>query len=232
MSVRTQLAALAVVAGITLAGSGRAVVAAGEPAAGGGPSFGGSLLEMTPDTLARFGKALASEEGARGQLVAAADAAEATQKQREQQFAECQMRLIMSPEYQNVMQEMSEVMKNAKPSASWQQAMQEVTAKQEALQEKACGPDPSRDATAADTASRLREAEAKAAKENGFTPRQYAVLKERISPLCLADPAPPGVGVVKVPASAGNFYVYTAAEVAALRPRCPAFTKLLYPAAR
>ena len=232
MSVGVQVAALAVVAGLTLAGSGSAVVAAGESAAGGGPSFGGSLVEMTPDTLARFGKALASEEDARRQLVAAAGTAKATQKQREQQFSECQMRLIMSPEYQKVMREMSEMMKNAKPSASWQHAMQEVTAKQDALQEKACGPDPSRDSSGADTATRLREAEAKVAKENGFTPRQYAVLKERVSPLCLSDAVPPGSSVVRVPAADNNFFVYTAGEAAALRPHCPVFLKLLYPAAR
>lgn len=231
MSVRAQLAALAVVAGIAFAGSGSAVVAAGEPATGGGPSFGGSLLEMTPDTLARVGKALAAEEGARRQLVAAADAAKATQKQREQQFSECQMRLLTSPEYQKVMQEMSQVMRDAKPTASWQQAIQAVAAKQEALQAKECGPDPSHDSTASDVAATLRALEGKVAKENGFTPRQYAVLKERASPLCLSD-APPGSSVVRIPATNNNFYIYTTAEVAALRPHCPVFLKLLYPTAR
>lgn len=232
MTVRVCIAVVAVVLGVALSIAGATVVAAAEPAGARGPAFGGSLVEMTPDALARFGKALAAEEGARRQVADSAAAAEASQKQRRQQFDECQMRLITSPEYQKVMQEMSQVMQDAKPTASWQQALQVVTAKQETLQTKVCGPEPGRDASASGVAASLREIEGKVAKENGFTPRQYAILKERVSPLCLSDTTPPWPAVVRVPSADNNFYVYTAAEVTALRPHCPVFLKLLYPNAR
>ena len=73
------------------------------------------------------------------------------------------------------------------------------------------------------------EAETKTAEGNGFTLRQYAILKERVTPLCLSDPAPPNPAGLKLKGQGNAFLVYTAAEVATLRPRCEAFIKLLYP---
>jgi len=67
------------------------------------------------------------------------------------------------------------------------------------------------------------------AKANDFTVRQNAVIKERVTPLCLADPTPPSPEGLKIRGDGPVFFVYTAGEVEAVRPRCEAFMKVLYP---
>ena len=104
-----------------------------------------------------------------------------------------------------------------------------MMAKLAALVETTCGPDPGRTGEKKEDAADVRKAEKTAAESNGFTVRQYAVLKERVTPLCLSDPVPPDPKGQKVKGQGNAYLVYTAAEVAALRPRCDALIKLLYP---
>ena len=52
-------------------------------------------------------------------------------------------------------------------------------------------------------------------KAAGLTERQYAILKERIVPFCAAAVAS-GPGELRI----ARGYVYTTAEMEALRPRC------------
>jgi hypothetical protein len=137
---------------------------------------------------------------------------------------------MTTPEYMQLAQEYAgSVSGHPKDATEAREAAEEMLTKLGALVEKACGPDPSRANEKLDTANRLREAETKAAQSNGFTLRQYVVLKERVTPLCLSDPVPPDPAGLRRKGQGSAFFVFTPAEVAALRPRCEAFVKLLYP---
>ncbi|MGD1147969.1 MAG: hypothetical protein ABR961_08475 [Thermoanaerobaculaceae bacterium] len=190
--------------------------------------FGGSLLEITKETLDRFAKGLADEEEAR-KVVATATPKPAP-RMTKTEYDACQQSLMTTPEYMQLAQEYAgSVSAHPKDATAARDAAQELMSKLGAMIEKTCGPDPSRSNEKLDTANRLREAETKAAESNGFTLRQYAVLKERVTPLCLSDPVPPDPAGLKLKGQGNALLVYTAAEVAALRPRCEAFVKLLYP---
>ena len=238
MKVRSKMVAACAVAAAALAAPLHAQTEGhSKPAQGPAPTpsaaairleFGGSLLEITKDTLDRFAKGLADEEAAR-KVVAAATPKPAP-RMTKAEYATCQQNLMTTPEYMQLAQEYAgSVAGHPKDATAAREAAQELMSKLEAMIEKTCGPDPSRSNEKLETANRLRDAETKAAEGNGFTLRQYAVLKERVTPLCLSDPAPPNPDGLKLKGQGSAFLVYTAAEVVALRPRCEAFVKLLYP---
>ncbi len=203
--------------------------AAATPAsAQAGPKFSDAVLEMTPATLDRFANALAAEESSRKSIAAMADAPPPKGTKTKDEYAQCQMQVLMTPEFQKVMQDATSAMSGVgNDAAAAQKHAQELQTTMQAMIEKACGPDPSKAYVKPDVGRLLRQAQSEAAKANGFTDRQYAILKERTTPLCLADPTSAASGVVKVKGDGPVFYVYTAAEAEALRPHCEAFAKLI-----
>jgi hypothetical protein len=207
--------------------------ATAQPAGGASPVFDEEVLEMTPATLDRFAKALAEYEAARKEIAAKAARPVPKPTKSKQEYQECQMKLMMTPEFQQLMQESVGAMsaKSNDPKAAGKAAA-EMQAKMEAFMMKACGPDPNKTYTKPDVGSELRGAQSDAARSNSLTDRQYAILRERITPLCFSDPVTPGPDGVKIKGEGPVFFVYTASEVAALQPRCEAFTKALYPKKR
>jgi len=189
----------------------------------GSSRYGGEVVEITPEVLDRFVKALAAEEAARKAI-----AAKQAQVKPAQEYAECKNSLMTSPEGMKLL-EIYNAAITAKPDdlAAMQKAASELTMKMGALTEKACGPDPSVATTP--VGDQLREAEAAGAKAQGFTARQFAILKERAVPLCLSDPTAVGANGLKLPGQGNASFIYTKDEVEALRPRCEEFLKLLKP---
>ncbi len=203
-------------------------VAAPPAAAQAGPKFTETVLEMSPATLNRFAKALALEESARKSIAAKADAPPPKGTKTADEYASCQMQVLMTPEFQKVMQDATAAMSvPGKDPAATQKAAVDLQLKMQAMIEKACGPDPSKTYAKPDVGSLMRRAQTDAAKANGFTDRQYAILKERVTPLCLSDPTPPSPDGARVKGDGPVFYVYSATEVEALRPRCDALAKLI-----
>ncbi len=197
-------------------------------AAQAGPKFNDTVLEMSPATLDRFAKALALEEDARKSIAAKADAPPPKGTKTKEEYSACQMELMMTPEFQKLMETATSAMAGAgKDPAAVQKSAVEYQATMASMFEKACGPDPSKTYTKPDVRSLMRQAQTDAAKANGFTDRQYAVLKERVTPLCLSDPIPPSPDGARVKGDGPVFYVYSATEVEALRPRCDALAKLV-----
>lgn len=91
--------------------------------------------------------------------------------------------------------------------------------------EAECGADPRSEPTPAAEAlpseSELAQAPLRAAlAAGGFTSHQYGILKERVTPFCAATAAAGEDGGARIPGSDDQFYVYSAEEVEALRPRC------------
>ena len=223
----------AVVTGAVLTGTFSFAQTPPEPAAKAkgavpAPAFSETVLELTPAVLDRLAKALAAEEESRRSSAAAAGPTAGAQKTK-QEYDECQQSLMKGPEYAQLLQEYPGATTGRSKDASAREAAQEFMTKLAALTEKTCGPDPAHTREKQDLARRLREAETKAAERGGFTIRQYAVLKERVTPLCLSDPVPPSPDGLRIKGVGSASFVYTAAEVAALRPRCDVFIKLLYP---
>jgi hypothetical protein len=201
-----------------------------QTASGVNPVFDEEVLEMTPATLGRFAKALAQYEAARKEIAAKAAKPVPKATKTKEEYQQCQMGVMMTPEFQQLMEANIRAMsENSKDPAAAQKAQQAATAKMEASMMKACGPDPSKTYTKPDVGSELRGAQAEAARSNGFTDRQYAILRERITPFCFADPMTPGANGVKIKGEGPVFFVYSASEAEALQPRCEAFTKALYP---
>jgi hypothetical protein len=87
-----------------------------------------------------------------------------------------------------------------------------------------CGAEPVRPAPPAPPSEQAPNLDAAGSKAAGLTAEQYAILKERVAPFCRAA-ATSADGDVRLPGSGTNVYwVYTAAEAAALRERCGALT--------
>ncbi len=194
-----------------------------------GPVFTQGVLEMTPETLARFGKALATEDAARRATAANAAALQPQARLNKEQYQQCQMNAAMNPEFAQRMAEFNAAVSSAAGPEAQRKAAGSMQTGMQAYMEKECGPDPSAEPKRVDVSSEVRQAHQNAASDNGFTQRQYAILKERVSPLCLSDPAAPGPNGLQLPGDGSVFYVYTAAEVATVRPHCEAFLTSLYP---
>jgi hypothetical protein len=196
------------------------------------PAFSENVLEMTPATVDRFGKALAAEEAARKTIAAKAAAPAPQARLGKEQYQQCQMNLVMSPEYLQLMQQYGQALGASHDSKDQRKATEAVQTRMNSMLEKQCGPDPSAKPKTVDVSAEMRKAQENAAQENGFSQRQYAILKERIGPLCLSDDVQPGPNGLQLPGEGRVFYVYTSGEVEAVRPRCEAFVKALYPNTR
>jgi len=199
-------------------------------AGGASPEFNEEVLEITPATLDRFAKALAQYEAARKEIAAKAAKPIPKATKTKEEYQQCQVGVMMTPEFQQLMQEsiMASVAAAKDPKAGGKAAAN-MQAKLEESMMKACGPDPSKTYTKPDVGSELRGAQAEAATSHGFTDRQFAILRERITPLCFADPQTLSPNGIKIKGDGPVFFVYSASEVAVLQPRCDAFTKAMYP---
>ncbi|HVN76563.1 MAG TPA: hypothetical protein VMT19_09615 [Thermoanaerobaculaceae bacterium] len=193
------------------------------------PALSDAVLEITPPVLDRLAKALAAENEARKAAATPTPAAGSVPPKTREEYAECQQALTKSPEYLQLVQAYGGTTSGKPKDPAARQAAEELMAKLAALTEKSCGPDPARTRERQELAAKLRDAEARAATAGGFTVRQYAVLKERVTPLCLSDPEPPTAAGRRIKGTGAASFVYSAKEAAALQPRCDAFVKLLYP---
>jgi hypothetical protein len=179
-----------------------------------GPSFDEATLEITPALLDRF------EKGA------TAEAAERKDVERQiakflprDAFEKCQQSLMRTPEAQAAYREYTGMLKGTdqeamrKASEWYGKRLAEITRPK-------CGPSPS-DAEIM-KGDLLGGPEKVGQKAASLTERQYAILKERILPFCTAAVAS-GPGELRID---GGF-VYTAAEMEALRPRCATLSPAL-----
>ena len=189
-----------------------------------GVKYNEHVLEMKPEVVDRFARALTAEESDR-----AAVAKIAASVKTPEAYQSCMMEAVMSDEGQRVMDDMTakgEAYGNNPADKAAEAAYQKA---QEALAKfmmDRCGVDPN---TFANTGlPELQKRPARAGMEaGGFTDTQYAILKERIPPLCAIASTSP-TGEVRIAGDGRNiFWVYSEVEVATVVPRCGELTRLL-----
>jgi hypothetical protein len=61
---------------------------------------------------------------------------------------------------------------------------------------------------------------------SGLNRNEVSIARERLEPFCAAPPAEPASGFAQIPGQDGHFFVYSVAEVKAIRPRCAVLTGL------
>lgn len=184
------------------------------------PPPGGDVLPMTPENLDRLSKGLAAEEAARKAL-----AAKAPKTKSPGEYDQCRTGVLSGPDAMKLMEDFGAASQKAgSDTAALVKAAEAMQKGMDALVEKRCGPDPAAGRSSAQ--ERQREMADAAARDAGLTPRQYAVLKERVTPFCALGGAAGKEGA-RIKAPGGAYWVYTAAEVSALGPRCAALTKAL-----
>ncbi|MFI5180248.1 MAG: hypothetical protein ACHQPI_02530 [Thermoanaerobaculia bacterium] len=182
---------------------------------------GGNVLPMTPENLDRLAKGLGAEEAARKGI-----AERAARTKSPAEYRDCKNAFLRGPDAAKVMQDSTaELKKHSNDATANQKVFADMKTKLDELTEKKCGPDPS--SSRSGPSSQSREIAEAAAKEVGLTPRQYAILKERVAPLCALGEVPVGPEGARLHGSGNVFWVYSAGEVAALRPRCAALMKAL-----
>ena len=182
------------------------------------------VLEMTPDIVERFGKALRAEEAERQEIERIAASVRTPEA-----YQACVMTAVATPESEALMAAMAAKGEaylantaDAAAAAAHREAQQDVMD----FMVRSCGPDP--DQFRSSELPKLQARPAKVGQEaGGFTVTQYAILKERVAPLCgLAEAA--GADGVRIPGEGENIYwVYSPAEVETLVPRCAELTRLV-----
>lgn len=182
------------------------------------------VLEMTPEILDRLARALAAEE-ADGSEVARIAASVRTPEA----YQTCLMQAVTSSEGQALnaasMAKAEAYLENTADQAA-AAAHREAQAAVVQYMADTCGPDP--DQFHATELPKLQTRPATTGRETGeFTATQYAILKERVVPLCGLALATPG-DEVRIPGEGNNiFWVYSPAEVESLLPRCDALSRLV-----
>jgi len=171
------------------------------------PSFDEVTLEITPALLDQFEKGLTAEAVERKDVDS-----QIAKFLPHDAFEKCEQSLMRTPEAQAAYREYTKMLSGTdreamrKASEWYGHRLAEITRPK-------CGPSPSEaEITKGDL---LRGPEKVGQKAAGLTERQYAVLKERILPFCTAAGAS-GPGSLRIDGG----YVYTTAEMEALRPRC------------
>lgn len=198
-----------------------AAPAAQQPAA---TTYNEHVLEMTPEILDRLERGLAAEEADRGEIARLAASVRTPEA-----YQTCLMQAMTSSEGQAVnaasMAKAEAYIANTADQAA-AAAYQEAQAAVVQYMADTCGPDP--DQFHATELPKLQTRPATKGREAGeFTAAQYAILKERIVPLC-------GLGLtgsgdaVRIPGEGTNiFWVYSPAEVESLLPRCAELSRLV-----
>jgi hypothetical protein len=174
--------------------------------------FDDNVLEITSALLDRLEKGLAAEQADRKtapKLLFGAD------------YDRCKKALEESPAYRKEYQEFIARYADL-PESRQPEALKENMQRQDAQLRAQCGP-PFQEA---DTLrfSLPRRAQQAGQTAAALTQRQYAILKERIMPLCQATETAAGPGgelrVPKKGSTSKVFFAYKPTEVEAIRPRC------------
>jgi hypothetical protein len=196
--------------------------AAAAPATGG--AYNEHVLEMTAGVVERFATALRAEEAERQEIERIAASVRTPEA-----YQGCMTAAVATPESQALMAAMAEKgeaylanTSDAGAAAAHRKAQQDVVD----FMARSCGPDP--DQFRSTELPKLQARPVSVGQEaGGFTGMQYAILKERVAPLCgLAEAA--GADGVRIPGEGENIYwVYSPAEVDALVPRCAELTPLV-----
>jgi hypothetical protein len=175
------------------------------------------VLEMTPEVLDRFAVAIVEENRVRDSLVALAK----RKPEFERKHAECVQRISQEEKMQGYMNKLGD---DKLTQAQKQKAMTDMNDYMVAT----CGEQHRNPALDAEDALQRGVFTEAAAKAGSFSSKgQYGVVRERILPLCRSG-VKAGEGSAQIPGDGTNiFYVYSESEVAALRPRCGEFVKLL-----
>jgi len=205
----------------TVAGSETAA-AVPIPEATQGPVFTSNVLEITPDVLDRLERALAAEATAREE-----NAIRLGKVLSWEDYNFCKERVLMSPEGQNLSQELVQLIENATTDEEIQRAMQEMATRMEAFLEPECGLEPNK-------AEKLRQeltqrVPAAAQEASGLSDLQLSILEERILPFCvMPELAAATEEELRIPGETSEvFYVYSPTEIEALRPRCGSLVEAL-----
>ncbi len=196
--------------GTARAPGGRAAAPTASPAAG--LTFNEYMLEITPALLDRLEKGLVAEAADRKswpKLLFGAD------------YDRCKKALEESPEYRKeydaFIARYGDLPESQQPAA-----IKERLAREDKVRRARCGPP----FNEADTLRYRLPPRAEAAGQTaaGLTERQYAILKERIIPLCQATETSAGAGgdvrIAQKDAGSDVFLAYKPTEVEAMRPRC------------
>ncbi len=179
-----------------------------------GPTFDENVLEITPELLDRLETGLAAEHKERK-----AGVKEASKILGDEEYQKCERAVYLTPEYQKAIREYVGAPKKGLPAT--QRASATYSNKLEELLAAKCGPGGNGAVSQRQGVNQRPEGRGQAA--SGLTDYQYAILKERITPLCAAaSPAAGPGGETRIPAGGFSslYYVYAPGEVAALRPRC------------
>jgi hypothetical protein len=164
--------------------------------------FNDRVLELNEQTLAKLEKTLKCEQDFRDGVDA-----KYAKLPTQAQYQQCTMDVMLSPEGQGI----------AQAGISDMQAMQQQSAKLTTLLEKKCGKNPS----AYNKSDDLKPAAAQCSSAGGLTLDQYAIAKERIIPFCNSG------GQEKVRGVGNLYYVYTPAEVNAMKSKCSQILSLI-----
>ncbi len=192
----------------------------GSPAPAG-PTFDENVLEITPELLDRLEKGLAAESRDRK-----AGVKEASKVLSNEDYQKCERAVYLTPEYQKAIREYAAAPKKDLPAT--QRASGVYSNRLEELLAAKCGPGGNGAVSAQYGVSQRSAQKGQAA--SGLTDYQYAILQERILPLCTAaSPAAGPGGETRIPAGGFSslYYVYAPGEVAALRPRCAKLMRAL-----
>lgn len=179
--------------------------------------FSGDLLEITPGLLDRLEMGLAAEQ---------ADRKAAPKLLFGAAYDQCKDALEKSAPYQKEYQAFIARYADL-PESKQPDALRENMKHQDAQLRAQCGPPFNEADTLQFTLPRRAEEAGRAA--TGLTARQYAILKERIMPLCEATETTTGSGgELQVPKKESShvFFLYKPTEVDAIRPRCSKLTAL------
>lgn len=225
MLLAAMIAALAATpADAQIGGLKNAAKRAVQGAGSGGPAKpDSSVVEITPHLLDRLETILDIESEMRD-----ADAKRAAVRQaeedRRQEHESCTQRFRSGrqSEFESLAQRMKQAqgrgdMRAITALSDTARLMQQRMLSDEA---KSCGPAPATgvEAQRADQLEQRRRAALDAA---GLSPRQFAIVKERIVPFCAMAQRGAGSSQLRVPGiGRGNSYIYTDREAAAIAPRC------------
>ncbi len=186
-----------------------------------GPTFDENVLEITPELLDRLEQGLAAEVRERK-----AGVKEASKILSDEEYQKCERAVYLTPEYQKAVREYTSTPKKDLPAS--QRASAAYSNRLEELLTAKCGPGGNGAVSQRYGVNQRPEGKGQAA--SGLTDYQYAILVERITPLCTAaSPAAGSGGETRIPAGGFSslYYVYAPGEVAALRPRCAKLMRAL-----
>jgi hypothetical protein len=166
-----------------------------------GPRFNDRVLELNEATLSKLEKALLCERKFRDDIEA-----KYAKMPTKEAYQACSVEVMMSSEGQALAAE------GADPSKA-QQYMKKLMA----LLEKKCGKNPENVSKSDD----MKPAEEQCSREADLTPDQYSIAKERFTPFCSSG------GKEKVQGYGSVFFIYSPAEVQAMKPKCERFMDLM-----